>query len=191
MAPAPPSLLERITLLPIIGRIVAAFWLRLLIRPFLTGPHQKNVLKDALYALIRQSLRSLSVAQEQYIYPSTAMTYRMICGRNKLKPDVQTLKSGVKINWIGSRDAKKVMLFFHGGGYVLPCTPGHQQFEIDLVKGVGKDFAIAGLQYTLAPEKQYPGQLQEAAEALESLLVDQKRKLSSVGVILILGVWLT
>lgn len=182
MAPKPPTILERLLLLPNIGRIIFAVILRLFSQPFLSGVKQKSAIKDALYTGIRTFLHVSSVAQEQYMLGTTGGAYKQLCGRNKVKPDVETLKSGVKVYWLGSRTAKTVLLFFHGGGYVLPCGPGHWQFQIDLQKGLSKDhdFAICALGYTLAPEMQYPGQLKQAVEALEYLLVDQKRSPSSV-----------
>lgn len=182
MAPQPPSLLERLLLLPGLGRIILAVIFRLLSRPFIRGNYQRGVIKDALYAGIRQNLNQSTIAQEQYALGTTASNYKYLCWRNSIKPDTQTLKSGVKVHWLGSRSAKKVILFFHGGGYVLPCTPGHWQFMIDLQKwlSVKHDIAIAALSYTLAPEVQYPGQLKQAAESLEMLFVEQKRKPADV-----------
>lgn len=182
MAPQKPSILERLLLLPNVGRIIFAFFFRLFVGPFMSGVKQKSIVKDALYTAIRTFLHVSSVAQEQYMLPSTEVAYKQLCGRNKIQPDVQTLKSGVKVYWLGSRTAKTVLLFFHGGGYVLPCGAGHWQFQMDLQKALSKDhdFAICALGYTLAPEMQYPGQLKQATEALEFLLVDQKRKPSSV-----------
>lgn len=178
MAPKLPTVLERLLILPNLGRVILAVILRLLARPFIQGKYQKSVLKDALYAGVRTNLQVWTVAQEQYVFPSTALAYKLICSRNNLKPDTQVLKSGEKVHWVGSRTAKKTILFFHGGGYVLPCTAGHWQFLIDLQKWLAKDgdVAIAALGYTLAPEKQYPGQIAEAVDTLEYLLVDQKKK---------------
>ncbi|QIW96487.1 hypothetical protein AMS68_002005 [Peltaster fructicola] len=182
MAPKAPTIVERLLLLPNVGRIIFAVILRLLTQPFITGVKQKNAIKDALYTGIRTFLLVSSVAQEQYVLGTTQGVYKQLTGRNRVKPDIQTLKSGVKLYWLGSRSAKKVILFFHGGGYVLPCGTGHWQFMIDLQKGLAKDHdvAIAALGYTLAPEMQYPGQLKQASEALEHLLVDQKRSPSSI-----------
>lgn len=178
MAPKPPSPGERLMLLPNVGRILLAVVLRLLSRPFLGESKQESPLKDALYAGLRKNLIISTVAQEQYTMGTTESAYKRVAKRHGTPVDSETLASGIKVHWIGSKTAEKVILFFHGGGYVLPATPGHWEFLFDLQKWLSKDRSISIVvpAYTLAPEAQYPGQLKEAVESLAYLFEQQHRR---------------
>ncbi|KAF4340747.1 triacylglycerol lipase 2 [Fusarium beomiforme] len=94
----------------------------------------------------------------------------------KLKYDREVLEDGKSsLLWIGNRQqAKKVVLFFHGGGYAAPITAGHLEWcwRAYVVAGIemGIDVAVAVLEYTLTPEARYPVQLRQAASGLKSLL---------------------
>lgn len=75
--------------------------------------------------------------------------------------------------WIGNRQkATTVVLFFHGGGYVVPISWGQMEWCLrGFVQGSDRaDVAVACLQYGLAPNLQFPGQLRQAADALNHLL---------------------
>ncbi|CVL11669.1 related to triacylglycerol lipase 2 [Fusarium proliferatum] len=77
--------------------------------------------------------------------------------------------------WIGNRkQAKKVVLFFHGGGYAAPITTGHLDWcwRAFVLAGIekGVEVAVAVLEYTLIPEARYPVQLRQAASGLAHLL---------------------
>lgn len=66
----------------------------------------------------------------------------------------------------------RVFLYFHGGGYRKPISDkGHVPVILECAKalGAGKIFV---LEYGLTPELQYPGQLYQAACAVNKLLVD-------------------
>lgn len=65
---------------------------------------------------------------------------------------------------------ERVFLYFHGGGYWNPLNaPAHMPIILECSKalGVGRTFV---LEYGLAPGLQYPGQLYQAACALNLLL---------------------
>lgn len=65
---------------------------------------------------------------------------------------------------------ESVFLYFHGGGYRKPLTgPAHMPviLECSEALGVGRTFV---LEYGLTPDLQYPGQLYQAACALNLLL---------------------
>lgn len=86
--------------------------------------------------------------------------------------DIEALPDGTSsIMWIGDRTrAKKVVLFLHGGGYLLPLDVGHLEWCLQTYVRAGHDLgvevAVAVLHYTLCPEGQYPLQLRQAADAL-------------------------
>ncbi|MCR6628731.1 MAG: alpha/beta hydrolase [Magnetospirillum sp.] len=62
------------------------------------------------------------------------------------------------------RDDLGVLLYFHGGGFVLNSIDTHERLMRLLASRSGA--AVVGLGYTLAPELRFPGQLDEALAAI-------------------------
>ncbi|KAK2009926.1 alpha/beta hydrolase [Colletotrichum eremochloae] len=95
---------------------------------------------------------------------------------NWLVEDVEPLdEMGARIMWLGDRKrAAKVVLFFHGGGYVAPIMSGHFTWCWNCYVGGGpgaeNKVAVAVLEYTLCPQAQYPTQLRQAVAALNRIL---------------------
>ncbi|KAF5572863.1 triacylglycerol lipase 2 [Fusarium pseudocircinatum] len=94
----------------------------------------------------------------------------------RLVHDREVLEDGKSsLLWIGDRkQAKKIVLFFHGGGYAAPITTGHLDWcwRSYVLAGIekGVEVAVAVLEYTLIPEARYPVQLRQAASGLAHLL---------------------
>ncbi|CAK7233352.1 hypothetical protein SBRCBS47491_008579 [Sporothrix bragantina] len=93
-----------------------------------------------------------------------------------LETEVKLLPDGESsILWIGNRKkAAKYVLFFHGGGYVVPLLPGHMEWcwRVFVAPYIGtqNEVAVAVLDYTLCPEAQHPTQLNQAIAALDYLI---------------------
>ncbi|EFQ29330.1 lipase/thioesterase [Colletotrichum graminicola M1.001] len=83
---------------------------------------------------------------------------------NRLVEDVEPLdEMGARIMWLRDRKkATKVVLFFHGGGYVAPILKGHFTWcwncYVGDSSGMKSEVAVAILEYTLCPQAQYPSQ---------------------------------
>ncbi|RSL53452.1 hypothetical protein CEP53_007759 [Fusarium sp. AF-6] len=94
----------------------------------------------------------------------------------RLGYDLEPLEDGhSSLLWMGNRrKAKKIVLFFHGGGYIAALLPGHLEWcwRAYITAGVEMqtEVAVAVLEYTLCPEARYPVQLRQAASALAHLL---------------------
>ena len=71
-----------------------------------------------------------------------------------------------------SKDILPVMLFFHGGGWVLGDLDTHDQVCRKLVNGAKYD--ILSIDYSLAPESVFPKAIEECASILKCL--GQKKK---------------
>lgn len=100
----------------------------------------------------------------------------MVAVRNALKQQSVKLQHNTEAYWLNynERTKKNIIIWFHGGGYVLPCTDGHIRFLYsDLVKKLSYKVAICILAYTLAPERQYPTQLVQAATLVNHLLTTE------------------
>jgi len=80
------------------------------------------------------------------------------------------LSEGATLHWIGPRREDRVLLFLHGGGYVLPARVEY----FDMLESLQKEYkgavGIAMLNYFLAPEHPFPKQLRQTVFAVQHLL---------------------
>ena len=77
--------------------------------------------------------------------------------------------------WFGNpAKASKVVLYLHGGGFIIPASPGHLELAwqnfVCTGHEVGVDVAVCMLQYTLLVEGQFPLPLRQTAAALDAIL---------------------
>ncbi|KAL7953673.1 alpha/beta hydrolase fold domain-containing protein [Trichoderma compactum] len=150
----------------------------------------RNNLNIRLYLLsagVRVALSTFTALEIQTLLPSTEDAYRAWIKRKervtkdsalkeRLQCDIQSLPDGnSSILWVGNRHkARKVVLFLHGGGYVMPSQAGHFEcvWNSFVLSGLESDteVAVAFLQYSLAPASKVPVQLRQAASALSEIL---------------------
>lgn len=119
----------------------------------------------------------------QHFTGSTSAVYHSIAKKRGQTPNTVNLYDGAQGHWIGSPNAKQVLLYFHGGGYIGSATPGHLIYLFHLQQQLanqGHDVAIFVLRYTLAPKGVFPIQLRQAVSALEHLLTLEKRSPSDI-----------
>ena len=177
-----PGLIDKLMVLPNISRTIIAAVFRAINGPLLGGARANTLFKDIVFAALRKNLSITSAETEQWMNPSTDSGYLQLAKDKAFQPETTVLEGGLKLHWIGPKTAKKVLLYFHGGGYVLSCSPGHYGWLFDLQQTLSKDsnVSVVLVAYTLAPHGQYPKQLDEAAESLQWLLETQKYKPSDV-----------
>ncbi|EGD87648.1 hypothetical protein H112_04114 [Trichophyton rubrum D6] len=135
------------------------------------------------HAVVRRFLWRMSIRQLHFIYPSTAQNYETFSKKRRLKPDTVQLEHGAQGHWVGKKDAKNVVVYFHGGGFALPAYLAYFQLYADMLKklnAAGKDVAFFFLSYTLTPEGVYPTQLRQAVEALRYIIVETGREPQNV-----------
>lgn len=175
------TLADKLMIVPHLTRVLASFTLRIFTRPF-SSAKANTVFKDLFFAALRTHVSIISPATEQWINPSTESGYLDLAKKRGFQPDTDILSSGLKCFWLGSKNAEKIILYFHGGGYVLSASPGHFDWLFDLQDELAKKASISVIVvgYTLAPHGQYPSQLKEAAESLQWLLETQKKKPSNI-----------
>ncbi len=71
---------------------------------------------------------------------------------------------------VADRPKARLLLYFHGGAYCYPIdTKGQLPFALECAREAGASELVC-LEYTLAPELKYPGQLVQAVDALEYIL---------------------
>lgn len=170
---------------PLVPARLAANVLRMLV---LSVYHRMNIRWGLLSALVRTVFGTLTAKEIQTIQPTTRQEYGRFIKyaakrwsapnfKNRIVYDLQELNKGVDdsaIMWLGDRKkAKKIVLFLHGGGYVLPASDGHflWAWNAYVLSGVeaGVETAVAMLQYTLAPRGLLTTPLTQAVSAYEEI----------------------
>lgn len=149
--------------------------------------HRMNIRYGVFSALVRTVFSTLSGKEIQQIQKTTREEYALFIKRaakrhpapnfkSRIVHDVQILNNGVDdsaLLWIGDRrKAKKIVYFLHGGGYVLPASPGHFEWAWTYVLAgaeAGVETAVALLQYTLAPRGTLPIPLRQAVAGYEEI----------------------
>ncbi|KPM35677.1 hypothetical protein AK830_g10889 [Neonectria ditissima] len=139
-------------------------------------------------AVLNLVLGRLRPHEIQYLCDTTQETYRSWMqvktsdantshtSAGRLGLDIEPVgKNNCSLLWVGNRrTAKKVVLFFHGGGFITPLLPGHLEICsrvcVDAGVEMGTEVAVAVLEYTLYPAARHPVRLCQAASALSHLL---------------------
>jgi acetyl esterase/lipase len=67
-----------------------------------------------------------------------------------------------------AKNGSNILMYLHGGGYLYPMSSAHFKFARQAANRVTSTLVI--LEYGLSPEIKYPGQLAQAAAALQYLL---------------------
>ncbi|OJJ66155.1 hypothetical protein ASPBRDRAFT_201253 [Aspergillus brasiliensis CBS 101740] len=83
------------------------------------------------------------------------------------------LPDGTRAHWFGSPAAEKVLLFFHGGGYLMYAVKGHFHLIHECLRTVeqqGGKLAVLFLSYDVSLQAPYPRQLQQASALLQYAL---------------------
>ncbi|KAJ7452130.1 Alpha/Beta hydrolase protein [Mycena galericulata] len=124
-------------------------------------------------AALRHSVNLLNVPQLQWAFGTTRGTYEKWATSNKLPVTVDEFGEDGRLLWIGPKRLDRVVLFSHGGAFLLP--PGDfalsfwRYVQLELEKqNIEVGFAL--LNYTLAPTATFPTPLKQARLALEFLV---------------------
>ncbi|PIG84305.1 alpha/beta hydrolase fold protein [Aspergillus arachidicola] len=134
-------------------------------------------------AALRKLCNRLSAEQFQYMNGPTRSVYETFLQKKGLQPETVPLKHGAQGHWIGNKNAKNVVIYYHGGGFAVPGAAGHMAFYssvIDTLNAEGHDIALFLITYSLTPHAVYPTQLRQAVEALRYILTDTNRDPANV-----------
>ncbi|KAF7321034.1 Abhydrolase-3 domain-containing protein [Mycena chlorophos] len=139
------------------------------------SPHNKgrSLKRIAGDAAVRH-VSSLPVPELQAAFGTDLKMYAAWAKANKLPITVDELGEGsdARLLWLGPKRTEKVVLFLHGGAFLLPASKPAISFwryvQVELEK---KDLEVgfALLEYTLAPYATFPTQLDQARLALDFL----------------------
>ncbi|KAG6040953.1 hypothetical protein E4U41_006544 [Claviceps citrina] len=167
------SLLDKLDLIPALASILAVgIWSAL--TGFLRSDRDPPTLRlHVAYAVLRRVTTRLTPVQLQLISPLTNVVYERYARAAKMEPETVDLGHGALGHWLGSKDAKNVLIWYHGGGFCLPANMGYFKFLDGLVassREAAKDLAVFVLTYSLAPGAAYPTQLKQSVHALRYML---------------------
>ncbi|KAF4552661.1 Alpha/beta hydrolase fold-containing protein 7 [Elsinoe fawcettii] len=179
MAPLSVTGLDKIKVFAALARALCNGWFMLILR---RGPKSKGLMRRFLYAVTRSFTANNTLSGDRAAGGTTEQTYLDVAKKRGFQPDTLVLKNGLKAHWLGNKGADHVLLYFHGGGYVLAAGPGHVHWVYRWAQEASKEKPTSALMlsYTLAPEGQYPTQLQEAVEVLNYLLTEGGKRPSQI-----------
>ncbi|KXT10690.1 hypothetical protein AC579_5060 [Pseudocercospora musae] len=179
------TFVDKLLIVPLLVKVIASALFRCVSLPFISKKANKPF-KDIAFAALRSNLAGVNAAQEQWMNggQSTEQSYLDVAKKAKFQPDTDVLESGLKVHWIGPKSAEKIILYFHGGGYVLGFSPPQITWLYELQQDLSKktNVAVVLVSYTLAPKGQYPLNIKQAAESLQFLLTEQGRKASNIAI---------
>ncbi|PWY77516.1 alpha/beta hydrolase fold protein [Aspergillus heteromorphus CBS 117.55] len=131
-------------------------------------------------AAVRRTCVTYTPRQLQTKDLPTDEAYRQFMAAQGLPPDTVPLKHGAQGHWIGDKNAKTVVVYYHGGGFFLNAYPEHFRFVRHVVKRLDNNIAFFFLSYTLTPHAAYPVQLRQSVEALRYILTETDRSPANV-----------
>lgn len=136
---------------------------------------RRLVIRRCLLVALAWSMRSLSLRQSRFIARQTGETIVKYCIANHIRLETVKIQDtddfpSATLHYLDpeTNDDGNVLLYFHGGGYISPISAGHIPFARRAALTANAKLII--LEYTLAPECAYPGQLAQAAAALRHVL---------------------
>ncbi|KIY47808.1 alpha/beta-hydrolase [Fistulina hepatica ATCC 64428] len=105
--------------------------------------------------------------------PPEISVYESYMKSEKLESEMEETGEGGHVFWFGKKDARNVLFYIHGGGFVLPLGNFYPSFLGYLYKQLdirGVDFSIAMLSYSVYPDAPFPLVLKQTISALNSLI---------------------
>lgn len=177
------TLFETVTFIPSLGLVLGKSIFAAALGPFRAS---NQAPKYGAYVTIKTTnalINVLTVGQLQAILPPFEKTYRVWAAAKKIPADVEDVP-GTEIRgfWIGDKKtAKSVMVYYHGGGFVMPGMPPHVEMLARWVEWGNGKLAIFCPCYTLSPEAVYPKAIGECVEALRCVYDKYGDKDISIG----------
>ncbi|KIJ33416.1 hypothetical protein M422DRAFT_783177 [Sphaerobolus stellatus SS14] len=149
--------------------------------PLTPSSVKQNGLVKEINRRITKKLAGISdPLQAQAVMPSGTKVYNDWMASEAAKrglptePVTELFEDGGKLHWIGRKNAKKLILHFHSGGFALPFHAGHinivDYFRQEIFRRSQIDVKMAFLQYTLLPHATYPTQFHQAITVINHIL---------------------
>ncbi|KAJ2913500.1 hypothetical protein MD484_g6928, partial [Candolleomyces efflorescens] len=115
---------------------------------------------------------------KSFVKETTKEAYEAWAKSKNVDPQIDEIAHGGKLLWVGksrkdAQDSTKVILYFHGGGYLMPMQGWALDYwntAIKVLEKSKKHLSVATLAYDLSDESTYPTQLNQSLAAVEHLL---------------------
>ena len=127
-------------------------------------------------AIVKTLLRSFKGYKDYTNILNTRKTIEKLAGTldTRIKGIEYSAQSidGLECEWIipASAMPKKVLLYFHGGGYAICSSVTHRDLVSDIARHAGISALVVN--YRLAPEFKYPAPVEDAAKIYNWLLAN-------------------
>lgn len=96
---------------------------------------------------MRDYQSGLKAVEIQNLLPSTSKTCQRFAKKHAIGLRIITLTDGTNVPWLGRRDASRVIVFCHGGGYMSPVLTAHLSFAFGFSKPSDSDVSVVVLPY--------------------------------------------
>ncbi|WPH00663.1 Hypothetical protein R9X50_00349300 [Acrodontium crateriforme] len=173
--------MDTLLLLPKLGFVGAKTLGALLTSSFRGEDDAPTVTEHVMLTALRTMFTNLTYGQLQTIMPPFVNTYARWCKAKCLTSEIVNIpNTSIKGFWLGDKDkATHVMVYFHGGGFVMPGVPQHLDMLNSMIEWSNGKLAVFCNAYTLAPTAAYPTQIGESVEALRYVLSQPGRLASN------------
>ncbi|KAF5377907.1 hypothetical protein D9615_006790 [Tricholomella constricta] len=169
-----PSILEKVGLgASLLLHLPLTLGWTLLASPFhLNNKHKAwtRVLGDKYFYFLTGHF---NIKQLQWALGDTREVYNNWMKGQKLPQVVDELGENSRLLWIGKRRTDRVVLYLHGGAYVLPMqyfVPDFWKYALHDLKNKDKEAGFAILQYSLVPTAPHPAPVTQAVLAVQHLI---------------------
>ena len=114
-------------------------------------------------------------AETRNTFDDERLSYERIMSTLPIDDDIETERvgvNGVAAEWIWApeSDKRRVILYLHGGGYVIGSVRTHRVLLAHLARAAKA--RVLALDYRLAPETPFPGPIDDTVNAYQWLLSD-------------------
>ncbi|KAF9461395.1 Alpha/Beta hydrolase protein [Collybia nuda] len=131
----------------------------------------RRVLGDAAFRFLSSAL---SVRKLQFVLGTTRQVYETWAKQNGLPALVEEVGEDARLLWVGPKRTDRVIIYFHGGGYVIPLQDFSASFwnhlRVQLNKHEGLNIGLVIFSYSLVPTAVFPTPLRQAALALNHVI---------------------
>lgn len=145
----------------------------LLTMPFHHNNKHKSVKRVLGDKTFYHMTRRFNVKQLQWILGDTRDVYEGWMKSQRLPLVIDELGENSRILWIGERRTDRVILYLHGGAYLLPVqffVPDFWKYVLGELKSKNKEAGLAMVQYSLVPTAPFPTQLKQVVLAVQHLI---------------------
>ncbi|PPQ95826.1 hypothetical protein CVT26_015935 [Gymnopilus dilepis] len=167
------SFWDKVKFASIIARAPFALAWSLLTAPFSSYGRAKSWKRILADKLLFTVITSMNRRQARVFFGTTRAHYDNFLKDSGLRPVEESIGTDAKLLWIGPKRDDRVLLYLHGGGFILPmpgAAPAFWRYIQENLEKRGKPTGVAILEYALIPDSPFPTQLKQSIVAIQHLL---------------------